>query len=45
MLVRFYGHGTTTYNNTRDFVLEQSIFMRERVQTLDKTETRFIYWW
>ena len=32
----FYGHGTTTYNNTRDFVLEQSIFMRERVQTLDK---------
>ena len=32
----FYGHGTTTYNNTRDFVLTQSIFMRERVQTLDK---------
>lgn len=32
----FYGHGTTTYNNTRDFVLEQSIFMRERIQTLDK---------
>lgn len=32
----FYGHGTTTYNNTRDFVLAQSIFMRERVQTLDK---------
>ena len=32
----FYGHGTTTYNNTRDFVLEHSIFMRERVQTLDK---------
>ena len=34
--IGFYGHGTTTYNNTRDFVLEQSIFMRERVQTLDK---------
>lgn len=32
----FYGYGTTTYNNTRDFVLAQSIFMRERVQTLDK---------
>lgn len=32
----FYGHGTTTYNNTRDFVLAQSVFMRERVQTLDK---------
>lgn len=32
----FYGYGTTTYNNTRDFVLEHSIFMRERVQTLDK---------
>lgn len=32
----FYGHGTTTYNNTRDFVLAQSIFMRERIQTLDK---------
>ena len=32
----FYGHGTTTYNNTRDFVLEHSIFMRDRVQTLDK---------
>lgn len=32
----FYGHGTTTYNNTRNFVLAQSIFMRERVQTLDK---------
>ena len=32
----FYGHGTTTYNNTRDFVLGQSIFMRERIQTLDK---------
>lgn len=34
--IGFYGHGTTTYNNTRDFVLEHSIFMRERVQTLDK---------
>nr|DAU55630.1 MAG TPA: crystallin beta/gamma motif-containing protein [Caudoviricetes sp.] len=34
--VGFYGHGTETYNNTRDFVLEQSIFMRERIQTLDK---------
>lgn len=34
--IGFYGHGTTTYNNTRDFVLSQSIFMRERVQTLDK---------
>lgn len=34
--IGFYGHGTTTYNNTRDFVLEQSIFMRERIQTLDK---------
>ena len=34
--IGFYGHGTTTYNNTRDFVLERSIFMRERVQTLDK---------
>ena len=34
--IGFYGHGTTTYNNTRDFVLGQSIFMRERVQTLDK---------
>ena len=34
--VGFYGHGTTTYNNTRDFVLAQSIFMRERIQTLDK---------
>ena len=34
--IGFYGHGTTTYNNTRDFVLAQSIFMRERVQTLDK---------
>ena len=32
----FYGHGTETYNNTRDFVMEQSIFMRERIQTLDK---------
>ena len=34
--IGFYGHGTTTYNNTRDFVLGQSIFMRERIQTLDK---------
>lgn len=34
--IGFYGHGTTTYNNTRDFVLDQSIFMRERIQTLDK---------
>lgn len=34
--VGFYGHGTENYNNTRDFVLEQSIFMRERIQTLDK---------
>ena len=34
--IGFYGQGTTTYNNTRDFVLAQSIFMRERVQTLDK---------
>lgn len=34
--IGFYGHGTTAYNNTRDFVLEQSIFMRERIQTLDK---------
>lgn len=34
--IGFYGHGTTTYNNTRDFVLEHSIFMRERIQTLDK---------
>jgi hypothetical protein len=34
--IGFYGYGTTTYNNTRDFVLAQSIFMRERVQTLDK---------
>ena len=32
----FYGVGTTKYNATRDFVLSQSIFMRERVQTLDK---------
>ena len=32
----FYGYGTSTYNATRDFVLSQSIFMRERVQTLDK---------
>ena len=34
--VGFYGHGTELYNNTRDFVLEQSIVMRERIQTLDK---------
>ena len=34
--IGFYGHGTITYNNTRDFVLAQSIFMRERIQTLDK---------
>lgn len=34
--VGFYGHGAETYNNTRDFVMEQSIFMRERIQTLDK---------
>nr|DAY35249.1 MAG TPA: crystallin beta/gamma motif-containing protein [Caudoviricetes sp.] len=34
--VGFYGHGTETYNNTRDFVMERSIFMRERIQTLDK---------
>lgn len=34
--IGFYGHGTITYNNTRDFVLGQSIFMRERIQTLDK---------
>lgn len=32
----FYGVGTDRYNATRDFVLSQSIFMRERVQTLDK---------
>lgn len=32
----FYGVGTTKYNATRDFALSQSIFMRERVQTLDK---------
>lgn len=32
----FYGVGTNKYNATRDFVLSQSIFMRERVQTLDK---------
>ena len=32
----FYGHGTSTYNATRDFMLSRSIFMRERVQTLDK---------
>ena len=31
----FYGVGTAKYNATRDFVLGQSIFMRERVQTLD----------
>lgn len=34
--VGFYGVGTGKYNATRDFVLSQSIFMRERVQTLDK---------
>ena len=34
--IGFYGVGTTKYNATRDFVLGQSIFMRERVQTLDK---------
>ena len=34
--VGFYGHGTESYNNTRDFVMEKSIFMRERIQTLDK---------
>lgn len=34
--VGFYGHGTETYNNTREFVMEKSIFMRERIQTLDK---------
>lgn len=34
--VGFYGHGTEIYNNTRDFVMEKSIFMRERIQTLDK---------
>lgn len=32
----FYGVGTAKYNATRDFVLSQSVFMRERVQTLDK---------
>nr|DAT09167.1 MAG TPA: crystallin beta/gamma motif-containing protein [Caudoviricetes sp.] len=34
--IGFYGHGTTTYKNTIDFVFGKSIFMRERVQTLDK---------
>ena len=34
--IGFYGVGTTKYNATRDFVLSQSIFMRERIQTLDK---------
>ena len=34
--VGFYGVGTAKYNATRDFVLSHSIFMRERVQTLDK---------
>lgn len=34
--VGFYGVGTAKYNATLDFVLSQSIFMRERVQTLDK---------
>ena len=32
----FYGHGTSTYNATLKFVFGKSIFMRERVQTLDK---------
>ena len=32
----FYGVGTNKYNATRDLVLGKSIFMRERVQTLDK---------
>lgn len=34
--IGFYGHGTTTYKNTIGFVFGKSIFMRERVQTLDK---------
>ena len=34
--IGFYGVGTAKYKATRDFVLSQSIFMRERVQTLDK---------
>lgn len=34
--IGFYGHGTTTYKNTIDFVFGKSIFMRARVQTLDK---------
>ena len=34
--IGFYCVGTAKYNATRDFVLSQSIFMRERVQTLDK---------
>ena len=34
--IGFYGVGTAKYNATRNFVLSQSIFMRERVQTLDK---------
>ena len=34
--IGFYGVGTAKYNATRDFVLSKSIFMRERVQTLDK---------
>ena len=38
--VGFYGVGTDKYNATRDFVLSQSIFMRERVQTLDKDLTQ-----
>ena len=41
--IGFYGHGTTTYNNTRDFVLGQSIFMRERIQTLDKDLKKGLY--
>jgi hypothetical protein len=32
----FYGHGTSTYNATLKFVFGKSIFMRERIQTLDK---------
>lgn len=32
----FYGHGTSTHNATLKFVFGKSIFMRERVQTLDK---------
>lgn len=32
----FYGVGTNKYNATLEFVFGKSIFMRERVQTLDK---------